>query len=540
MMMFRRLNYAAAAAIVAIGALAAAPDLRWIHAFIWTALALLTIAAVLKNELPGAASRWPVIAALAVSTATIVLTGGFSCWSMFSAVCLPPPPLGVVSWGMVFVNQDTFTYLEKYTSLSLRPPLYDWFAHAITLFQVTSAEFVREARSLIQFEVSPELKTSKSAILLQHLSETAPHLANLALLKVARAQQIALWGAAMYFVWSASRVIPAIVSAVVVLALYDGGYLSHWYFARAVESKTLYLAFFFAAAAASLDVMRRPASHNVLLTSVFGSAMVLTRPQGLIALLLVILTCVKALATRTDRLASRVALAMAALAIFVIAAAFPSAVTYFSQGVLQPSNIYAMSRIPFALEVATASDIDRMPDEFTREYLEKMLEMKAASSAPKPTDIYAAIHQNQAIAMSACDIVGRKHLEHFTLICANAMMSISDVVLGQHYITYLSKIVFPALKRLTGLHVGGGFWLFPWSLIAASFFIALLGRSAPWLAAWGATITALHWALLLMLAMFAGPYPGYFYTSEPVLLITIAVMIAKAACTRRVFSVGAH
>ena len=153
-----------------------------------------------------------------------------------------------------------------------------------------------------------------------------------------------------------------------------------------------------------------------------------------------------------------------------------------------------------------------------------MLTMRDAGS--KPADVSRSLHRNQNIAIQACMDVGREH--RFKVICANAMATVSSKVLSRHYPEYLNKIVFPAVSVLGRLHVGGSVRSVPLWLLLSGGLVFTLAMTAPWLAAWGATIIALHGSLLVLLAALAAPYSGYLITSEPVLIAALTVMLVRA------------
>jgi hypothetical protein len=440
----------------------------------------------------------------------MVRFGHYDCWSAFATICSDAPP-AYASWDVVFVNQDTFTYVERYSSHSIRPPLYAWFARAANLFLVTTREVMEQTRNLIPHEADPAAAIAFLA------GNPQP-----ALLRIAQAQQLVLWGSVLFFVWAAARLVPALPVAAAALALYDGGVLTHFYFARAIETKMLYLAALFIASGAALLAMVAPSWRKLLLVAVTCAALPLIRPQGLVAGLMLGAVCLRFVwAQPSIRSAS---VAAAALAVFVAAAALPSVVTYVGLRVLQPSNIYALSRIAFALELATPDDVAHLPDDLTRSYLTDMLAMR--DTGDRPASINASVHRNQGLAMQACVKIGSREMN--TLICGNAMGTVAKVVLDRHQAEYWRRIVLPALNTLARDQVGRSLGPLPITFLLAGALVVILAFFAPWVALWGAGILALHVSLLLLLAMLAGPHSVYLITSEPVLLSAIAVMLALA------------
>src|SRR4051812_5941213 len=143
----------AAGLVLAIALLRVFPSgegLRLVHLACWVVLLLIAARAVLARSALRPRDNAAVTAALALATFLIVRFGSSECWLLFASLCggSPATPL----WHLVFVNQDTFGYLEPYTSSSLRPPLYGWFATAANLFLVPTDELLRQTRSLIPYE----------------------------------------------------------------------------------------------------------------------------------------------------------------------------------------------------------------------------------------------------------------------------------------------------------------------------------------------------------------------------------------------------
>jgi hypothetical protein len=494
---------------VAMLRVAAAPRPS-LHAAAWIALAALAIGSVLVRA--DRRANTLAVGAFAVAAIVIVRFGRYECWSVFASLCGGAPPQA--GWTTAFVGQDTFTYLEAFTENSIRPPLYGWFARAATAFMVTTAELIEQTRNLVAYETN---QLGAIAYLADHPQR--------ALQRIAQAQQLALWAAAAFFAWSAARVVPVLAVAAVMLAFYDGGVLTHGYFAHAIEAKMLYLAGMFFAAGAALRLVVAPTWGNLALLAVACAALPLIRPQGLMAALLLAFGCLRFLAAQPRRSGRAAGVAAAALALFAAAALLPTIVTYVGHRVLQPSNIYAMSRIAFALQVATPDDVAALPDALTRDYLTNMLTLRDEGGG-KPPVMAHSVHRNMGIAITACIKIGGE--EMLRLVCGNTMGTVASVVLSRHYGEYLGTIVLPAIAVLGSVHLGGAVGSVPLSLLLGSALVVILAFTAPWLAAWGAAILALHVSLLVLLSTLAGPDSVYLITSEPVLIAALTVLLVRA------------
>jgi len=499
-----------------------------VHLIAWIALAAFVALALAKPAYAAAENGWVIILTMALANGAIMVFGSYCCWSIFYTYCGGQQSLpAVANWSTVYVNNDTYTYLFPFDGLSLRPPLYFLFSKIALLFQVGSEKLLQETNDLMGIQ-DPGQLGENAASSTHQLADAMAGRGHPGLLRLAQAQQVMLWASTIYFAIAAMRAIPAVFVAVTMFALFDGGYLTHWYYLHAIESKTLYLACFFAASAASLACMQEPIKRNLFLAALFGGTMVLARPQGFVAILLVAACAVRVLACRPWNFKKSAVPVIAAIGIFTVMAAFPTIVAFHRTGIVQPSNIYAMSRIMAALELSTQRDLDFMPDEFTRRYLSTMLDMKATGE--KPANLNASLQQNQEIATAACNREGRK--EQLTLACADAMNSVSDIVLRQHFDGYLSRIVLPNLKTLAHHAIGGGIYIFPVLVLVVLAAAGLLAPTSPWIAFWGATMAVAHYGLFVLLAMFAGAHPIYFFTSEPVFLVAVVVVLVSLRARR--------
>jgi hypothetical protein len=240
---------------------------------------------------------------------------------------------------------------------------------------------------------------------------------------------------------------------------------------------------------------------------------------------LIAICCARFVAAQPRVSATSVGIAAVALLAFGLAAALPPAVSFAGHGIVQPSNIYALSKIPFALELASEDDVDRMPDAFTSRYLAAML--TARDAGPRPMDINRSLARNQNIAIQACDKVGEQ--QRLELLCADGMNKVANAVLSRHYGAYVQGILLPAIGRLGRQHVGGSIEALPVSFLVCLTLIVLLAFIAPWLALWGAAILIMEASLVLLLAGLAGPFGYYLVTTEPVFLSALAVMALAAA-----------
>lgn len=506
----RPTTWVAAVVILGLGLLrvlpaGAAPP--WFQLGAWIVLAALVAHSIVPRE----ATRWGhwvVIAAFSTAALLMIRFGRYECWPIFQTLCGAPVQAGPTGWTVVFVNQDTFTYVSPFSADSIRPPLYYWFSR---LFSFASwHQLVAEARNLIPFE------TNAAGAAAYLTGNPQP-----ALLRLAQAQQFLLWAAVIFFLWAAARVVPVLGVAALALALYDGGVLTHWYFAHVIESKFLYLACLFSAAAATLLVMWKPTWRTLLLAAVLCAALPLARPQGMTAAILVAVCCARFVTAQRKVSAVSVGTIAIALLLFGMAAALPAIASFARHGIVQPTNIYALSKIPFALELAGEDDVGHMPDAFTERYLAAML--TARDARPKANDINRSLMRNQAIAIQACDKVGEQ--QRLRLSCAEGMNKVANAVLGRHFGEYSRRIVLPAMRSLGQQHVGGSIHGLPVSVLACFALIGLLVFKTPWLALWGGAILVMQATLVALLATLAGPFSYYLITTEPVFLSALAIMV---------------
>jgi hypothetical protein len=178
-------------------------------------------------------------------------------------------------------------------------------------------------------------------------------------------------------------------------------------------------------------------------------------------------------------------------------------------------------RISHALELANEDDVARMPDDFTKRYMARMLALR--DQGERPADVYQSILRNQGISGQVCYEIADERATK--LICADAMVKMASIVLSGRYGEHLQKIVVPAMAVLGRTHIGGSVYSIPVSLLLGCVLVAILAFTVPWLAVWGVAILVLHLSLIVILAMFLGPFGAYLITGEPVLLAALAVLL---------------
>lgn len=239
-----------------------------VHRLSWIALAAFAALVLAKPAYAAAEKSCSIIVAMALANGAVMVFGGYHCWGLFDSVCSAPGHVqslrALADWSTVYANSDTYTYLVPFDGFSLRPSLYYLFSKIVLLFHVDSDKLLQEANGLFALGLqSPNDLGDNVTDKTRHLADAMSAQKYPSLLRLAQAQKVLLWASTIYFAIAAMRVIPPIFAAMALLALFDGGYLTHWYYIHAIESKTLYLACFFATAAASLACMRAPEMRNL-------------------------------------------------------------------------------------------------------------------------------------------------------------------------------------------------------------------------------------------------------------------------------------
>ena len=240
----------------------------WLSQVLW---ALLVPCAVVSSFIYSRHNvRIETLVPLAMAAALLMITigGGYRCLPIFRrGLCKSPAQVSrYYNWDTALVNADTYSFVQSYNSTSLRPPLYHFFTQAASGWRRTPEQMVAAVRAVLS-EPAPVLGLVSS--------KTHPALAS-----IARAQQIFLLLSCLLFVVAFRGLSSMVLPAIAILVLYDGGYLTHWFFARAIESKTVYLAFFISVAALSLMAIRYPRTRRLIASATAVAGMILRAHKG--------------------------------------------------------------------------------------------------------------------------------------------------------------------------------------------------------------------------------------------------------------------
>lgn len=203
------------------------------------------------------------------------------------------------------------------------------------------------------------------------------------------------------------------------------------------------------------------------------------------------------------------------------------------------SPMYAYSRTAFALQVAKAEDIDRMPNETARRYLISALEIKRAEQirilSLYPEGSYAHVANLLASNLWAVNeyalrqaLPGKPLPEQIRL-----MQTVSRILLRHHWQEYYHfawnsfKIMASQVTRLNVNHfLDLPVWLQPVlsfygiMLLCLAAIIFLRGQGA----CIGLTLIAAHLVALMIIVLSDAPSPRYVYASEFLVLIAVLIL----------------
>jgi hypothetical protein len=421
-------------------------------------------------------------------------------------------PHVVKFWDQALTTEDSQSYVDNFA----RPPLYPWFVHVMKGGTAWGPEDFREPRRPI----------------------AAP---SDALLRVVRAQRVALWVCFLVAVWAASLFACRPLAVMLFFALQHNGMLLPD-LETSMMSEPLALAFLCLAVATFCVVaVRRSLWLLPILAATYG-CLVLTRSAGVFAIVfLAVAVVVAAIAHWRRKKALAAALASVGLvglsAIIVLLGN-----SHARNGIWAMSPLHNWERVAFALQVADVTDLDAMPDGEMRQFLDDALRQRLALKGNVPLealdlnancwDIAYPVALGMFAARGATADWRDPPGPHLKFRYVNGLFGrVADVVLARHRDRYLRVVAHSFFTRAAGGHTRLH-WRrvsFLW-LLALGFAACLIGRNICALA--GATCLLAHLGNLIVMSFFELPIQRYVFFSEWVCLL--GFLLAVVGCCQRI------
>lgn len=294
-----------------------------------------------------------------------------------------------------------------------------------------------------------------------------------------------------------------------------------------VMSETLAQALLLLSVAVLALFVRRPNRWLILILGILCGLQVLARPAAVFSGVLVVMAAVWGF----WHMGRMVLPPLAVSVLLVVLGAFgPAIYTWTETGVYSSSPMKAWSAIAFAMQVADADDLDRMPDAESREFLERALARKAEldpqvirDRLPEEVRGWEFLNLNlYQVCLSVSAEMGMNKLPVRNPLFAK----VSGPILKAHLKERIS-LFWDSLNTALGLTRVRLFkQSFVWVLaMAAVGLIWCSGRARLFVAA----CLLAHLGHLVVISWFDMPLTRYIYASEPIAWIGLLVVGAELA-----------
>ena len=203
------------------------------------------------------------------------------------------------------------------------------------------------------------------------------------------------------------------------------------------------LEFFISVAALSLMAIRYPRTRRLIATATAVAGIILTRPQGVVGFGAARSRCPCDIGRYIKSPRCEVACPVGGGCDCAGLRPWPGRCHLCGgQGTPSPPISMGSRSRHSRCTSPTKPSVAAMPNDFTREYLTTMLQMRAKRETAEMKDRNSVLHTNQSIAINACDRVGRRHLQHFAMIfctgdghrfprsCFGAISAITSLKIG--------------------------------------------------------------------------------------------------------------
>ena len=473
------------------------PSILNLYRWVWGIVILINLlAAWLIHKKFGAANtslypqwyRFAFLLALAGTYSLLTITVVYKCW--FG---------GLSGWSVFYLSRDSGSYTAGYSSTSSRPPLYPLF--------------IDLAKAGTSFKQSTEGYEHHKAV----TDVNDP------LMRVTRAQKIALLGASLVACFALMGLTNPPLAATFFLWLYDHSFFTQ--LTSYILTETLNQALVFLLIAVFLVFIWKRWRWLIPCAGVLCAALFLTRPASLYGGVFWVVMLVMALLWnwRAYWLPALISIVLAGGLV-----SLPILYSYLKTGNLMPTPTYALQLWAFAIEFAKPEDIAYMPDDVSRQLLTKVLVVKSVvnETIKEQYDdeiIQAWVSLARNKYRSPIYGVVNEVLPNGTDYERDSLrLKVSTILLKRHRAEYLQfgwRSFMIATSIQTRLNWPLGFWI----TVAAILVVALILRNQISLIAFILTFT--HLVHMVIVSLFDLPVIRYVWDTEFFILIAIFLLI---------------
>jgi hypothetical protein len=405
---------------------------------------------------------------------------------------------GLSGWSVFYLSGDSGSYMAGYSPTSSRPPLYPLFidlATAGTSFKHSTEGYV------------------------DHVAVTN---VNDPLMRVSRAQKIALLGASLVACFALMGLTNPPLAATFFLWLYDHGFFTQ--LTSYILTETLNQTLVFLLIAVFLVFIWKRWRWLIPCAGALCAALFLIRPASLYGGVFMAVMLIMALLWnwRAYWLPVLISIVLAGGLV-----SLPILYSYLKTGNLMPTPTYALQLWAFAIEFAKPEDIAYMPDEVSRQLLTKVLVVKSEVNKTvkeqhddETIQIWVSLARNKY--RSPIYGVVNEVLPNGTSYERDSLrLKVSTILLKRHLAEYLQfgwNSFMVATNIQTRLKWPSGFWV----TAAAILVLALIFRN--WVGLSALTLTLAHLTHMVIVSLFDLPVVRYVWDTEFLVLLAVFLL----------------
>jgi len=403
-------------------------------------------------------------------------------------------------WNVFYITADSGSYIQDYSSESPRPPVYPLFIQHIT-----------RGTDIMHALAGLPLKEPIGDI-------TNP------LMSVAQAQKVALLATSLAACAALMALMSSPIPALFFLWLFEYGFFSQEI--NHIMTEPLAQAWLFLILASAFAFLWKGWKFLLPLGGLFCALLYLTRPAGVYGGVLLAAMILWAILSdwRGYWLPCLASILLAGLLV-----SSPIFYSYITTVTLTPSPMYANARIAFALRVATPEDLNLMPDQDSREFLIKALELKKVEEANVEAKYPQEVEQNFVMivkntysiaSVAATDVLpGGSKTDIDKLL-----LKVSNPLLREHRWEYYRvgwNSFWYATTRMSLDRIKSpiGFWF----VILICLAVAILLRG--WIGFSSVALIITHLAHLVVVSLFDVPISRYIWATEFLILLALFILI---------------
>lgn len=403
-------------------------------------------------------------------------------------------------WNVFYITADSGSYIQEYNSESPRPPVYPLFIQLIT----------RGTDINLALESLP-------------LKEPIGDITN-PLMRVAQAQKFALLAASLAACAALMALMSSPLPVLFFLWLFEYGFFSQEI--NHIMTEPIAQTWLFLILASFFAFLWKRWKFLLPLGGLFCAALYLTRPAGVYGGVLLAALILWAVLSdwRGYWLPCLTSILLVGLLVTL-----PIFYSYIITGTLTPSPMYAIARIAFALRVATPEDLNLMPDQDSRKFLIKALELKKVEEANIEAMYPQELEQNFVMIVkniySIASVVAMDVLPGGSKTDMDKLLlKVSNPLLNKHRWEYYRvswNSFWYATTRMSLDRIKSpiGFWV----VILICLVLAILLRG--WVGFSSVTLIITHLAHLTVVSLFDVPISRYIWATEFLILLALFILI---------------